>query len=117
MRPPLNSLQINSHQLFIPNIKPAGASIPDITMKKACTRTPLSNITNIPPSTKLEPKRDKRKGKAVHNDWENIPLKDWSRNLFDDEFSKTPNTAPHLYDDKGCVNFENGNMTIIFVFH
>lgn len=123
MMPPNSSVKINSQQLLIGRIKPAGPIIPERITKKACTRTPLSNITNtplsnitsIPSGTKVQQKRDKRKGKAVHNDWENIPLNDWSRNLFDEEFSKKPNTAPHLYDDKGCIYFQNCSMNIIFV--
>ncbi|KAL1805357.1 hypothetical protein ACET3Z_028425 [Daucus carota] len=77
-----------------------GSAMPHVSTQKHCNRTPLSNITNLQSSTQLHNTRDKRKGKAVQKDWENIPLKEWSRNLYEEEFTNRPNAGPNLYDDK-----------------
>uniref|UniRef100_A0A164XZK9 Uncharacterized protein n=1 Tax=Daucus carota subsp. sativus TaxID=79200 RepID=A0A164XZK9_DAUCS len=85
-----------------------GSNTATLSTRKPCTRTPLSNITNIPSFTNLPNRRDKRKGKAINKDWEDVPLKDWSRNLFEEEFSNRTKTIPNLYDDKDETTAEGG---------
>ncbi|XP_063949879.1 uncharacterized protein LOC135152724 [Daucus carota subsp. sativus] len=85
-----------------------GSNTATLSTRKPCTRTPLSNITNIPSFTNLPNRRDKRKEKAINKDWEDVPLKDWSRNLFEEEFSNRTKTIPNLYDDKDETTAEGG---------
>uniref|UniRef100_A0A166AS76 Uncharacterized protein n=1 Tax=Daucus carota subsp. sativus TaxID=79200 RepID=A0A166AS76_DAUCS len=50
-------------------------------------------------TTNFETNSAKEKGKAKISNWENATLKDWSRNLFAEEFSTDKSTNSVLYDE------------------
>ncbi|XP_017251519.1 uncharacterized protein LOC108222125 [Daucus carota subsp. sativus] len=68
-------------------------------------RTPFTDITNKLPRSKSKTNEDRDKAKAKYCTRGNAELKDWSRNLFEDEFSKKQTASAIVYDENCGMTF------------
>ena len=66
-------------------------------------------------TTNLESNNFAEKGKGKVSNWKDAPLKDWSRNLFAEEFSTNKSTDSVLYDEDWVRQFPMCKLILIFV--
>uniref|UniRef100_A0A161XWU3 Uncharacterized protein n=1 Tax=Daucus carota subsp. sativus TaxID=79200 RepID=A0A161XWU3_DAUCS len=81
--------------------RPLRTTFADITntLDRNVAHTRKGRVKEKSKAASLESRNSREKGRAKESNWEHAPLKDWSRNLFAEEFSTNKSTNSVLYDE------------------